>query len=97
MKSKLFVQWCVSTQFVGANGYKGKKGLTEEGGSQIIFVVKLKKTEKQLEPAAGFGENCSVGLAHEGLGWRGIVLAEGSLGSTFTKVFPASVVQPCVL
>lgn len=107
IKSKFFVKWCIRTQFVGPNGYRvwtGKKRLTEEGGSQIIFVVKLKtlsytreeaeQHREQLEPAAGFGESCGVGHGHEELGWWEIVLSESGLGSAFRKVFPASVVQP---
>lgn len=94
MKSNIFVQWCIRKQLVGANGYKewtGKKGLTEEGGSQINFDVKLKtlscireeaeQHREQLEPAAGFGESCGVGHGHEELGRGEIVLAERGLGS----------------
>lgn len=87
---------------------QAKKGLTEEGGSRIIFVVEVKtlsctreEAEQhralQLEAAAGFGESFGVGHGHEELGWWWIVLAErplGPLSLALRKVLPASVVQP---
>lgn len=96
MKSKLFVQWCVSTQFVGANGYKGKKGLTEEGGSQIIFVVKLKKLKNSWNQQLALVKAVLWGLAMRGWVGGGLSLQKEAWDQPSQK-FPASLVQPYVL